>query len=148
MSLLKMDQLYKQLVLEHAQKPHNYGVLPTKTSQYYLKNPTCGDVIEIQVNVKANVIVDISFVGNGCTISQASASMLTDNVKGLEVTDAKKNIKNFLAKISGQTINEIDNQNLQDAAILGSIAQFPTRIKCATLAWHALAEILKKEGAK
>ncbi|MBM7543440.1 Fe-S cluster assembly sulfur transfer protein SufU [Periweissella beninensis] len=146
MTLLKLEQLYKQVVLEHAQNPHNQGQLVMPTAQIRLKNPTCGDVIELQVMIENKIITNIKFTGHGCTISQASASMLTNTVKGLEIKTAQKVITNFLAKISGQVITQADNQQLKDAAVLSSIAQFPTRIKCATLAWHGLAEILENEG--
>jgi len=141
MSLLKLNDLYKTVILEHARAPHHYGQLadvPATT----LNNPTCGDVISVQVQVTAEKISQIRFSGQGCTISQASASVMTDVLSGQSVEQAQRLIQAFSKLVMGEKVAEQWTKQLGDAAVLGSVAEFPTRIRCATLAWHAAAQAL------
>lgn len=137
MALSRLDNLYRQVILDHTNHPHNKGVLNEATSQIELNNPTCGDVIQLQLAMKDGVIDEIAFDGHGCSISMASASMMTDAVKGKTEKEAIEIIADFLELVQGENIGE-KKKVLKDAQMLGGVAKFPARIKCATLAWKAL----------
>lgn len=142
MALSKMDNLYRQVILDHSAHPHHHGELSDSTNQIELKNPTCGDVLQLDVKVENNKITDIAFSGYGCTISQASASMMTDAVMDKDVDTAETMVEDFSNMILGE---KTDTQILSDAAVLKGVSQFPARIKCATLAWKALHKALKNK---
>ncbi|KRL67854.1 iron-sulfur cluster assembly scaffold protein for SUF system, SufE2 [Companilactobacillus versmoldensis DSM 14857 = KCTC 3814] len=137
-----MDNLYRQVILDHSAHPHHHGKLDDSTNQIELKNPTCGDVLQLDVKVKDNKIADIAFSGYGCTISQASASMMTDAVMNKDIDTAEDMVEDFSNMILGE---KTDTDILDDAATLKGVSQFPARIKCATLAWKALHKALNKK---
>lgn len=139
MALSKLDNLYRQVILDHSSHPHHHGVLDDATNQIELNNPTCGDVIQLQLVEQDGIIQDIAFAGSGCSISTASASMMTDAVIGQPVAEANRLIGEFLELVQGE---DIDDEALGDAAMLSGVAKFPARIKCATLAWKALERAL------
>ncbi len=112
-----------------------------------LRNPTCGDVISVSVQIDDDKIADLKFAGSGCTISQASASLMTTVLMNQSVERARELIMAFSALITGEEVSEKDDDELGDAALVGSVAEFPARIKCAALAWHALDELLDEKGA-
>lgn len=145
MALSRLDNLYRQVILDHTNHPHNKGVLDQATSQIELNNPTCGDVIQLQLVIKDGVIDDIAFDGHGCSISMASASMMTDAVKGKTEKEAIEIIADFLELVQGENIGE-KKKVLKDAQMLGGVAKFPARIKCATLAWKALERGIIEEN--
>ncbi|MFD1471412.1 Fe-S cluster assembly sulfur transfer protein SufU [Companilactobacillus mishanensis] len=142
MALSKMDNLYRQVILDHSAHPHHHGKLDDSTNEIELKNPTCGDVLQLDVKVDDNKITDIAFSGYGCTISQASASMMTDAVMDKTVDQAEDMVEAFSDMILGEKSN---TDILEDSAVLKGVSQFPARIKCATLAWKALHKALNKE---
>lgn len=142
MGLASLNNLYREIVLEHAQYPQNKGNLPKATHEQTLHNPTCGDTITVQLQIQDNKVIQACFSGQGCSISQASASILTEVVQGHSVDDCRHMVTAFSDLVIGQEIEPADEQLLGDAAILGSVAQFPTRIKCATLAWKALYQAI------
>lgn len=137
MSLNKLNLLYRAVVLDHAQHPHHKGEISQVTQKVTLHNPSCGDDIQVFICVAQNQISEISFEGQGCTISQASASMMTDVLQENSVSQALSQCEAFFALTMGKAIAENQKEALGDAAVLGSLAEFPMRIKCATLAWHA-----------
>ncbi|APB31350.1 Fe-S cluster assembly sulfur transfer protein SufU [Vagococcus teuberi] len=145
MALSRLDNLYRQVILDHTNHPHNKGVLDEATSQIELNNPTCGDVIQLQLAMKDGVIDEIAFDGHGCSISMASASMMTDAVKGKTEKEAIEIIADFLELVQGENIGE-KKKVLKDAQMLGGVAKFPARIKCATLAWKALERGIIEEN--
>lgn len=147
MSLDQMSSLYREVVLDHAQHPHHRGSLGPDSLHFTLENPTCGDVIDVSAQVKDGAIAAVEFSGDGCTISQASASMMTVALTHQPVAKARQLILSFSKMITGEKISATDEQALGDASLLASVAEFPARIKCATLAWHALDELLQKEEA-
>lgn len=144
MALSKLDNLYRQVILDHSSHPHHRGTLTESTSRIELNNPTCGDVIELQVEVKEGIIKNIAFNGNGCSISTASASMMTDAVMGKSVEEAQQLITDFSQLVQGKDVKAIDQ--LGDAAMLSGVAKFPARIKCATLGWKALEKAMEENG--
>ena len=144
MALSKLDSLYKAVVTDHSAHPHHHGKLED-VEQVVLKNPTCGDVISLSVKFNAeNQIEDIAFVNSGCTISTASASMMTDAVLGKTKEQALELAEVFSQMVQGQ--EDSRQKELGDAAFLAGVAKFPQRIKCSTLGWNALKKAIEEAG--
>lgn len=140
MALSRLDQLYRQVILDHSSHPHHHGTLEQATDQIELNNPTCGDVIQLQLILEEDRINDIRFSGSGCAISTASASMMTEAVMGRTTQEALALVDQFSLLVQGK---EDDNvEALGDAAILSGVSKFPARIRCATLAWKGLEKAL------
>jgi len=145
MALSRLDNLYRQVILDHSSHPHHHGVLDQSTNQIELNNPTCGDVIQLQMILEDDIIKDLRFDGSGCSISTASASMMSDVVIGKTETEAFALIQGFSELVQGQEPSNQDD--LGDAAILSGVAKFPARIKCATLGWKALERALEEKAS-
>ena len=138
---MEMDQLYTELILEHNQDKRNKHELAHFTNSEHGHNPSCGDDLTLQLNVEDGIIKDAAYTGSGCAISQASASMMIDIIKGKSVEEALRLVEIFLGMIK----KEITDENeLEDAMALQNISNMPARVKCAVLAWHTLKEALKK----
>ncbi|AOA00531.1 SUF system NifU family Fe-S cluster assembly protein [Carnobacterium divergens] len=140
MALSRLDNLYRQVILDHSSHPHHHGILDASTNQIELNNPTCGDVIQIQLVVEQDTVKDIRFSGSGCSISTASASMMTDAVIGKTREEALALVDDFSKLVLGEELTNPDA--LGDAQMLSGVAKFPARIKCATLGWKALEKAL------
>lgn len=135
-----LQNLYRQVLLDHSKHPHHFGELTEQTDSVQLLNPTCGDVIKVSILIENEVIKDIAFEGTGCTISKASSSIMTDLVKGKTIAEAMELSQAFSKMI---TTDELpDPALLGDAATLVGIKEFPARIKCATLSWKALDKLI------
>lgn len=145
MALSKLKNLYRQVILDHSSNPRNFGELENANGSLELNNPTCGDVITLHVYINDGVIEQAKFSGHGCSISTASASMMTELVIGETMKEAKKRIEEFLLLVQAKI--DPDETKLGDAVVLEGVAKFPARIKCATLSWKALERILLKEEA-
>lgn len=143
MNISQLNDLYRQLIIDHAQHPHHHGELAQADQQINLNNPTCGDVIDLQVIFENEYIKKIAFSGDGCSISQASASMMCDLVKGQSTAQAKQEIAVFLEMLMNNP--DEPSETLGDAAVLAAVVKFPARIKCATLAWKALEQAITQE---
>jgi len=139
MSFSDLKNLYKQVILDHSKHPRNNGDIENSYKLEML-NPSCGDKITVSVKLVDDIIDDIKFSGTGCSISLASASMLTEELKGLSVQKANEKIHDFLNMIMGTEFNE---ENLEDSIALQNISQLPARVKCATLAWKITEKILE-----
>ena len=136
---------YNEILTEHNIHPEFKHDLPDANIELEGVNPSCGDDISLQLRVKDGVIEDAGFIGTGCAISQASASLMIDLVKGRTVEDARRLIGLYFDMIKGKiTPEQLDD--LEDAAALQGIAHVPARVKCAVLAWHTLEEALDGEG--
>lgn len=143
MALSKLDSLYKAVVTDHSAHPHHHGKLED-VEQVVLNNPTCGDVISLSVKFNAeNQIEDVAFVNSGCTISTASASMMTDAVLGKTKEQALGLAEVFSQMVQGQ--EDSRQKELGDGAFLAGVAKFPQRIKCATLGWNALKRAIEED---
>ena len=140
MALSRLDSLYMAVVADHSKSPHHHGVLPD-VEQLQLNNPTCGDVINLSVKFDGDVIEDIAFAGDGCTISTASSSMMTDAVIGKTKAEALELAEIFSLMIQG---NLKDEDKLGEAKLLAGVSKFPQRIKCATLSWNALKKAIER----
>ena len=143
MALSKLDSLYKAVVTDHSAHPHHHGKLED-VEQVVLNNPTCGDVISLSVKFNAeDMIEDIAFVNSGCTISTASASMMTDAVLGKTKEQALELAEVFSQMVQGQVDSR--QKELGDGAFLAGVAKFPQRIKCATLGWNDLKRAIEED---
>ena len=143
MALSKLDSLYKAVVTDHSAHPHHHGKLED-VEQVVLNNPTCGDVISLSVKFNdENQIEDIAFVNSGCTISTASASMMTDAVLGKTKEQALELAEVFSQMVQGQ--EDSRQKELGDGAFLAGVAKFPQRIKCVTLGWNALKRAIEED---
>ena len=139
-----MDQLYTELILEHNQDKRNKHELSEFTNSEHGHNPSCGDDLTLQLNVVDGIIKDAAYTGYGCAISQASASMMIDIIKGKSVEEALRLVEIFLGMIKKEITDENELEELEDAMALQNISNMPARVKCAVLAWHTLKEALKK----
>jgi nitrogen fixation NifU-like protein len=133
-----LSELYQEVILDHNRRPRNFGPLPDANRDAFGHNPLCGDQIKIFLHVEGDIIRDIKFEGSGCAISKASASLMTDAVKGRETSQALTLIDAFQAMVTTPLDREIDPERLGKLTALAGVREFPVRIKCASLAWHTL----------
>lgn len=136
MSTNKLDQLYRSVIMDHYKNPRNKGIIEENSITVDMNNPTCGDVIHLTLQVDGGVVQNAKFEGDGCSISMASASMMTQIVKGKKVEEALQAATVFSDMMLGKDID--DSIDLGDIEALAGVAKFPARIKCATLAWKAM----------
>ena len=136
MSTNKLDQLYRSVIMDHYKNPRNKGVIEESSITVDMNNPTCGDVIHLTLQVEDGIVQNAKFEGDGCSISMASASMMTQIVKGKKVDEALKAASVFSDMMLGKDVD--DSIDLGDIEALAGVAKFPARIKCATLAWKAM----------
>jgi nitrogen fixation NifU-like protein len=128
-----MQSFYKEVVLDHYQRPRNRGEIEGAHIEEHLNNPLCGDEVTVYANLRDGKVERVSFTGRGCSISQASASMLTEHLEGKSREGAAKQIETFLEMMRTE-----ENPEMGELAALKGIVQAPNRIRCATLAWDAL----------
>jgi nitrogen fixation NifU-like protein len=143
-----MEQLYQQLILEHAKHPHGKGLAADGTAESHQVNPTCGDEVTLRVHLDGGTLGKVSWEGQGCSISQASISVMTDLVEGQPVSRAEELGETFRALMHarGQGLSDDQEDDLGDATAFTGVAQFPARIKCALLGWAALRDALAQAG--
>ena len=132
-----LRELYQEVILEHSKAPRNYRELATASHRAEGYNPLCGDHFTVYLSVEGDSIRDISFQGSGCAISKASASMMTQSVKGKTRAEAETLFDRFHKLVTGQLANG-RRAELGKLAVFSGVSDFPVRVKCATLAWHAL----------
>ena len=138
-----MKDFYKEILLDHYQRPRNKGEVPNPDIHEHLNNPLCGDEVTIYANLKDETLSEVAFTGRGCSISQASASMLTERLSGKRREQAEDEIEAFLEMMRTE-----EKEELGELAALKGIIQTPNRIRCATLAWDALKQGLKGSQEK
>ncbi len=134
-----LEELFQEVILDHYRRPRNKGALEPHTHRVGLTNPSCGDELEVDLRLEGDVIADIRFSGRGCSISQASASMMTQLVKGRTVAEALALAARFDEMMHGSA-DAARDERLGEARALAGVARFPVRVKCAELGWNALAE--------
>ncbi|MEC5424965.1 SUF system NifU family Fe-S cluster assembly protein [Virgibacillus sp. C22-A2] len=144
MSFNNLDTLYRQVIMDHYKNPRNKGVMEGDVLTVDMNNPTCGDRIQLQLQVEEGVVKDAKFDGEGCSISMSSASMMTQAIKGKNIDDALKMSKLFSQMMLGEDIDTAD-LDLEDIEALQGVSKFPARIKCATLAWKAMEKGVNEE---
>lgn len=142
-----LRELYQEVILDHSRHPRHFGALPSHTHMAEGHNPLCGDRVKIFLQVDASGrIQDVGFEGRGCAISVASASLMTELLKGRSIDEAEHLMGGFLHLVKGEDargMNEDDRDRLQ---VMAGVSAFPMRVKCATLAWHAMKAALEHEG--
>ncbi|MBP7829243.1 MAG: SUF system NifU family Fe-S cluster assembly protein [Kiritimatiellae bacterium] len=139
---MELDELYQDILLDHFKHPRNYGPLPDAEVLVDELNPTCGDHIRLAARLESGRVAEVRFDGKGCAISLASASMMSELMRGLTPQEARARAADFVAFMRGE--KELDEESLGDLAALAGVRQFPLRIKCATMSWHALEKALGK----
>ncbi len=145
-----LDDLYREIILDHYRSPRNRGELPPPASHAVGHNPLCGDEIEVYLDVQDGVVTDIKVGGQGCSISQSSASMMSQSVKGKPVAEVRALVHKFKSMMSIEEMDEADpaaEVKLGDLEALQGVVKFPVRIKCAVLAWNTLTEALAQADA-
>jgi nitrogen fixation NifU-like protein len=140
-----LGSLYQELILEHYRRPRNRGELPDRTVDVHVANPVCGDEIRLQLRVEGDVIEDARFEGSGCSISQASVSMMTGLLEGRTLADADALAQRFTRLLHGDAEAARDRA-LGDLRALQGVSRFPIRIKCALLGFDALREALRRSS--
>ena len=138
----ELRDLYQDVILEHSKSPRNYRELPEANHKAEGFNPLCGDRFTVYVTMDGDAIRDISFQGSGCAISKASASMMTQIVKGKSAAEAEKLFDSFHRLVTGQAHANGD-ADLGKLAVFSGVSEYPARVKCATLAWHTLHAALE-----
>lgn len=136
----ELRDLYQEVILEHSKHPRNFRALESANHKAEGFNPLCGDHFTVYVDVKDGAIQDIAFQGSGCAISKASASMMTQTLKGKTEDDAESLFAKFHDLVTGNGASAGDE--LGKLAVFSGVSEFPLRVKCATLAWHALRAAL------
>jgi nitrogen fixation protein NifU and related proteins len=137
-----LGDLFQDIILEHYKRPRNRQVLPDATARVHMNNPTCGDEVHLYLKVEDGVVRDVGFEGDGCSISQASISMMTQILKGQPVADGLRLAERFTAMMHGDTAAATD-KDLRDARALAGVSRFPTRVKCALLGWDAFQKAVE-----
>jgi nitrogen fixation NifU-like protein len=140
-----LRELYQDLILDHTKRPRNFGRLETANCQADGYNPLCGDKVTVFLNVENDVVNDVRFQGSGCAISTASASMMTESLKGKTVADAKTLFARFHELLTGKSDQLPDIEALGKLAVFSGVKEFPIRVKCATLAWHTMNAALSHQ---
>jgi len=136
-----LTDLYQEVILDHSKNPKNFGEPEESNRQARGNNPLCGDRVSVYLSVEGDHINDAHFDARGCAISIASASMMTEMIKGKTIEQAKSLFERFHMLVTSDVVGEAD-EDLSELASLSGVRAFPTRIKCATLAWHAMTAAL------
>jgi nitrogen fixation NifU-like protein len=137
---MDLDALYQEIILDHYRSPHNAGLRDPFEAEVHHVNPTCGDEITLRVHLDGETVTDVSYDAEGCSISQASASVMTDLVIGQPVSTAFAAHEAFVELMHGRGKIEPDEEVLEDGIAFAGVAQFPARIKCALLSWMAFKD--------
>ncbi len=140
----ELSDLYQEVILDHNKRPRNFRKLDDADRHAEGYNPLCGDKVEIFLKLNGDVIEDVSFRGAGCAISTASASIMTDAVKGKTVQEASSLFKGFQDLVTGKPTETLDSPELAKLAVFHGVSEYPVRVKCATLAWHTLQAALQQ----
>jgi nitrogen fixation NifU-like protein len=133
----ELDSLYQEIILDHYKNPRHGGLRDPYEAEVHHVNPTCGDEVTVRVHLTDGVVEDVSYDAVGCSISQASASVLTELVIGKKIDDAMAIHQDFLTLMQGRGQVEPDEDVLEDAIAFAGVAKFPARVKCALLSWMA-----------
>jgi nitrogen fixation protein NifU and related proteins len=138
----RLSALYQEVILDHYRRPRNRGALAEPTGSASLRNPLCGDEVDVQVTVQDGRVTDVKFGGRGCSISQASASMMTELVKGRTPDEVHALGERFAEMIRGNA-EAAKDQALGQARALSGVSRFPTRVRCALIAWEAMERAVR-----
>ena len=143
-----LSQLYQSVILDHNRNPRNFRSMENADGFAEGYNPLCGDRLKVWFRLNGDVIEDVSFEGAGCAISKASASIMTTAVKGKRLPDVREMFDLFHQMVTGQLNQDSDTRQLGKLAVFSGVSEFPTRVKCASLSWHALRNALAITGGE
>jgi nitrogen fixation NifU-like protein len=141
---MQMEQLYQEIILDHYKNPHGRGLRDPFDAESFQVNPTCGDEITLRVKLDGETVTDVSYESQGCSISQASTSVLTDLVVGRSVGEAFKTLDAFTELMQGRGQVEPDEDVLEDAVAFAGVSKYPARVKCALLGWMAFKDAVSR----
>ena len=133
-----LDELYQEVILDHSKSPRNFGVLDQYTCTAEGNNPMCGDQLTVYVDIKDDIVSDVSYRARGCAISIASASMMSSIIKGKTIEEVNILFDKFHKLCMGEEVE--DDDDIERLRALSGVSKFPTRVKCATMSWHAVRE--------
>ena len=138
----QLSALYQEIILDHYRRPRNKGTLEAPDEQVQIRNPLCGDEVELAVKFDGDTVAEVRFTGKGCSISQASASMMTQAVKGKSREEANALFQQFHKLVHGESAPD---KSLGELRAMAGVSRFPARMRCALLAWGALHEVLGRK---
>lgn len=141
-----LRELYQEVILDHNKRPRNFRKLEMANRRAEGYNPLCGDKLTLYLRIEDGVVRDVAFEGSGCAISKASASMMTDAVKGLTEQEVENLFHQFHSMVSRDLDADFDPDELGKLAVFQGVCEFPARVKCATLAWHTLQAALNQQS--
>lgn len=141
----ELSDLYQEVILEHNKNPRNFREISDADQYADGKNPLCGDAIRVYISLDGDTVTDVAFKGSGCAISKASASMMTQAVKGKTKAEAEHIFEEFHKMVTGDLDIETDDNDLGKLKIFAGVLEFPARVKCASLSWHTLSAALHGE---
>lgn len=140
-----LRELYQEVILDHGRKPRNFGPLDGANREAHGHNPLCGDKLDVHVKVREGIVEDVKFEGAGCAISVASASLMTEAMKGRSEADAHALFEKFHAMITGEADVTLEQlEALDKLAVFSGVRDYPLRVKCATLGWHTMNAALEQ----
>ena len=137
---MDITDLYQEVILDHSKNPQNFGTLDQYTCTAEGNNPMCGDSLTVYVNIENNVISDVSYRARGCAISIASASIMSKTIKGKTIEEVDALFDKFHRLCMGE---DIEDDEIETLKVLSGVSKFPTRVKCATMSWHAVKSALE-----
>ena len=140
----ELSELYQEVILDHNRRPRNFRVIDGATAKQEGFNPLCGDRLTLYISLDGDVIKDVAFQGSGCAISKASASLMTDALKGKTVPEARALFEEFHNMITSNP--DTPPADLGKLSVLAGVREFPTRVKCASLAWHTMKAAVAHEA--
>ncbi len=141
----ELNDLYQETILEHNKNPRNFREIEGADNEADGRNPLCGDALRVYVKMDGDTVADVAFKGSGCAISKASASMMTQAVRGKTKEEAEKIFDEFHKMVTGELDIETDENDLGKLKIFAGVLEFPARVKCASLSWHTLNAALHGE---
>jgi len=141
---MQLQQMYQEIILDHYRNPHRRGLREPFDAESFQVNPTCGDEVTLRVSLDGETVADVSYEGQGCSISQAATSVLTDLVVGRTVGEAFKTMNAFLELMQGRGQVEPDEDVLEDGIAFAGVAKYPARVKCALLGWMAFKDAVSR----
>jgi nitrogen fixation NifU-like protein len=143
--LSDLRELYQEVILDHGRKPRNFGPLPGANREAHGHNPLCGDKLDVHLKMKDGVVEDVKFEGAGCAISVASASLMTEALKGRTEAEAHALFEKFHALLTGEEVFSPEQlEELEKLAVFSGVRDYPLRVKCATLGWHTMNAALEQ----
>jgi nitrogen fixation NifU-like protein len=142
MAMSDLTDLYQEVILDHNRRPRNFGALADATHRALGHNPLCGDRLTLHLKIEGDRLAGVAFDGSGCAISKASASLMTDAIKGRTIDEALRLFDAVHAMLTTPIDQPVDESPVGKLAVLAGVREFPVRVKCASLAWHTLKQAL------